>query len=343
LLDDSYKGAANPWGVAWSADSAIVCVAHAGTHEVSVIDFQKLLAATSALPANAYVQPDQADKVPFFPGTRMRISLPRGDFGPRAVIAAGRTVYTANYFSDTLSAIDIVMADPKAKSIPLGPKLAPDIVRQGNFFFHDAGICFEGWQSCSSCHPGDARTDGLNWDLLNDGIGNPKKTKSLLLAHKTPPVMWLGVRPNAEAAVRAGIEHILFTIQLEKVPAAIDAYLKSLKPVPSPHLVNEKLSAAAERGKHIFEDTGCADCHSPPLFTDLESYNVGTSSGVDAGKKFYTPTLVEVWRTAPYLHDGRSATLHDLFTPRDGQRGHGITASLSEKEKDDLIEYVLSQ
>ena len=73
---------------------------------------------------------------------------------------------------------------------------------------------------------------------------------------------------------------------------------------------------------------------------NYESFN---TASVFAGKKFYTPTLVEVWRTAPYLHDGRSATLHDLFTPRDGQRGHGITASLSEKEKDDLIEYVLSQ
>ena len=43
----------------------------------------------------------------------------------------------------------------------------------------------------------------LNWDLLNDGVGNPKNTRSLLLAHKTPPAMFLGVRANAEAAVRA--------------------------------------------------------------------------------------------------------------------------------------------
>ena len=91
--------------------------------------------------------------------------------------------------------------------------------------------------------------DGFNWDLLNDGIGNPKNTKSLLLAYKTPPVMSLGVRTNAEAAVRAGLAHILFTQQPEEVPAAIYEYLKSLKPVPSPHLVHGKLSKAARRGQ----------------------------------------------------------------------------------------------
>ena len=96
--------------------------------------------------------------------------------------------------------------------------------------------------------------DGLNWDLLNDGIGNPKNNKSLLLAHQTPPAMSMGVRETAETAVRAGIQHILFTVQPEEVPAAIDAYLKSLKPVPSPHLVNGQLSEAAQRGEKVFQD-----------------------------------------------------------------------------------------
>jgi cytochrome c peroxidase len=44
--------------------------------------------------------------------------------------------------------------------------------------FHDATIGHQSWQSCASCHP-DGRAGGLNWDLLNDGIGNPKNTKSV--------------------------------------------------------------------------------------------------------------------------------------------------------------------
>ncbi|MFQ5576179.1 MAG: glycosyltransferase family 39 protein, partial [Anaerolineae bacterium] len=48
--------------------------------------------------------------------------------------------------------------------------------------------------------------------------------------------------PNAEAGVRAGITHILFAVRPEEEAAAIDEYLKSLRPVPSPHLVDGNLS-----------------------------------------------------------------------------------------------------
>jgi cytochrome c peroxidase len=185
--------------------------------------------------------------------------------------------------------------------------------------------------------------DGLNWDLPNDGTGNPKNTKSLLLAHKTPPSMWLGVRTNAEAAVRAGIRHILFTEQPEEVPAAIDEYLKSLKPVPSPYLVDGKLSEAAERGQKVFLQADCATCHPPGLFTDLEKYDVGTRARFDQPiDKFYTPTLIEVWRTAPYLHDGSAATMRDVLTTHNPHDQHGETSNLSNQEIDDLCAYILS-
>ena len=35
LLDDTELGAANPWGVACTADGKYICVAHSGTHELS--------------------------------------------------------------------------------------------------------------------------------------------------------------------------------------------------------------------------------------------------------------------------------------------------------------------
>jgi cytochrome c peroxidase len=239
------------------------------------------------------------------------------------------------------------------------------LVRKGEFYFHSATICFQGWQSCSSCHPGDARADGLNWDLLNDGVGNPKNTKSLLLAHQTPPVMWLGVRETAETAVRAGIKHILFTKQPEEVAQAIDEYLKSLKPIPSPYLVpvgNDvrnltsssatadtnsaaewRLSPSAQRGKRLFIHAGCAACHPPPLFTNLQQYDVGTRAPFDKPTdKFDTPTLIELWRTAPYLHDGSAATLREVLTTRNPKDQHGRTSNLSPKELDDLCTYLLS-
>ena len=45
LLEDMERGAANPWGVACSADGKWLCVAHAGTHEVSLINAPGLAAA----------------------------------------------------------------------------------------------------------------------------------------------------------------------------------------------------------------------------------------------------------------------------------------------------------
>ena len=355
LLDNVDSGAANPWGVAWTADSKTVCVALAGTHELSVTDFPALLAKLAKLPATldpnktydynaaSRVQGDVPNDLSFLVGVRRRIKLPEADRGPRAVVVLGTKAYLANYFSDSLSVIDLAAAYPKVETIALGPKQEWTKVRKGEFYFHDATICFQGWQSCASCHPGNARVDGLNWDLLNDGIGNPKNTKSMLLSHVTPPAMSMGVRETAETAVRAGIKHILFTVQPEEIPLAIDEYLKNLKPEPSPYLVKGQLSAAAERGKKLFFTTGCASCHPQGLFTNLQQYDVGTRCKFDkATETFDSPTLVECWRTAPYLHDGSALTMRDVLTSHNAKDEHGKTSNLTPQQIDDLTEYVLS-
>ena len=347
LLDSRNSGAANPWGIAWSSDNAKVVVTHAGTHEVSVINFPALIAGLTTNPASVIAdlarQPGLDEGLFLLTGARERVRLPQGDLGPRAVTIIGNTAYVANYFSDTLSAIDLKTQHGEMESIPLGPKVEMSAARKGEFYFHDATICLEGWQSCASCHPADARADGLNWDLLNDGLGNPKNTKSLLLAHSTPPAMSLGGRESVEAAVQAGIEHILFTKQPEEVASSINEYLKSLKPVPSPYLVHGKPSDAAQRGKKLFIRAGCVDCHVPGLYTDLRPHDVGTRASYDRpADKFYTPTLIEVWRTAPYLHDGSAAIMRDVVTTRNPHDEHGETSKLSQQDIDDLCTYVLS-
>jgi hypothetical protein len=185
----------------------------------------------------------------------------------------------------------------------------------------------------------------LNWDLLNDGDGNPKNTKSLVLCCQTPPAMSLGVRETAEDAVRSGLRHILFANRPESEAAAITDYLRSLLPMPSPRLVRGALSAPARRGKMLFESaqTGCSTCHPPGLFTDLQSYDVGTRApGDKASDKFDTPTLVELWRTAPYLHDGSAATVLDVLTTRNPHDRHGRTSKLSRRQLEDLSAYLLS-
>jgi mono/diheme cytochrome c family protein len=355
LLDDPDHGAANPWAAAWSSDARWLCVTHAGTHELSVIDFPALLKKLAALPAtpppasvkDSYASSRSAADVPndlsFLYGLRHRVQL--SGRGPRSLVIAGNRAFVAGYFSDSLDVVDLAATTPVAEAVALNPGHQTTTARRGEMYFNDATICFQGWQSCASCHDDDARVDGLNWDLLNDGIGNPKDTKSLVLSHQTPPVMSLGVRATAEIAVRNGIQNSLASTLPEEVPAAMDEWLKSLKPAPSPHLVNGRLSEAARRGEKLFKNpaTGCLNCHDSELFTDLHSYNVGTQNPFDKeDKEFDTPTLRELWRTSPYLHDGSAATIRDVLTTRNPKNEHGKTSQLTAQQIDDLAEYLLS-
>ncbi len=355
LLDNVELGAANPWAVAWTADGRRLLVTHAGTHELSVIEAPAVLTKLERLPvalapgqapnftSASNVKTDVPTDLAFLVGLRQRIKL-RGN-GPRALALAGNTAWVTGYFSDTLEAVDLTAKEMAPVTSALGPAIAMTAVRRGEMLFNDATMCFQHWQSCASCHSYDARVDGLNWDLLNDGIGSPKNAKSLVWSHRTPPAMSTGVRANAEVAVRAGIRHSMFAVLPADVPAALDEYLKSLAPQPSPYLENGRLSRIAKRGQKLFEDprVGCAACHPSPLFTDLKSYDVGTRGPLDGmGTRFDTPTLVEMWRTAPYFHDGSARTMREVLSGPDRWDLHGKTSHLTEQQIDELAAYVLS-
>ena len=311
LLDDVDLGAANPWAVASSNDGMTLAVTHAGTHEVSLVDLPALMERLAGLDADARAA--VRDDLDFLVGMRRR--MPLSGIGPRAALFVGPDLYVAEYFSDSLCVIATSAGageGVQARSIALGSGMSADPVRVGEMYFHDAGLCFQKWQSCSSCHP-DGRADALNWDLMNDGFGNPKNTRSLLLAHETPPAMITGARASAEAAVRAGVRHTQSSVRPEEDLQALDLYLKSLRPVPSPYLVGDALSPAAERGRAIFVKAQCDACHRSPYYTNLTLHDLGTGRGSDEARPMDTPTLVEVWRTAPFLHDGRAPDLRSLF------------------------------
>jgi len=340
-LDEAFLGTGNPWGICGTPDGKRICIGHAGMHQVTVVDVAALMGRLEPL----YMTPD-ARAIPYHMQQGItpprRIALPGK--GPRGMAVVGSKVYVAEYFSDTLAEVDLeAEGDDAARSIALGPKPQFDLRRRGQFLFHDASICYQNWQSCASCHP-DARTDAMNWDLMNDGTGNFKSTKSMLLAHRTPPAMAEGVRETAEKAVRAGMTHILFAVRPEEEAVAIDTYLRSLRPVPSPHLVDGKLSPAARRGRALFQsnDVGCRRCHPAPLYTDLRMHNVGTKGKYEMVDRYDTPTLIEVWRTAPYLHDGRYLTVKELIATGKHGKSRGRVEGLTEREIDDLAAFVLS-
>jgi cytochrome c peroxidase len=154
-------------------------------------------------------------------------------------------------------------------------------------------------------------------------------------------MMISGARTDAEAAVRAAFRHIQFEVVPEIKAKAVDAYLKSLKPTPSPYLVDGALSESAQRGRALFEsdEVGCATCHPAPLYTDLQMHDVNTRGQIDRRDTWDTPTLVECWRTGPYLHDGRYSTIRGLFS--EGNHGEA-SDKLTDVEIDDLTEFILS-
>ena len=326
VVDEPERGAAGIWSIVCNDETLFIT--HSGTHEISVIDHKAMLDKFLNYPNKSMLDYD----LRFLYGLRKRIPL-EGN-GPRKMIMENGKLYIPTYFADILNIVDAQTCEIATAN--LNPDREESAENKGERYFNDASHCFQNWQSCNGCHPGDARTDGMNWDLMNDGAGNSKNCKSLLFSHPTPPSMISGIRETAEWAVRAGFKFIQFFDITEEDAVCVDAYLKSLRPVPSPYLVDGELSDLAKEGRKIFEKLNCTECHSGPYYTDLKMHRIGED--IEFEKGWDTPTLREVWRTAPYLFDGRAATMEEVFEIHK----HGIDKKVSKKEIKALTEYVNS-
>ena len=360
LLDDVDLGAANPWGVSVSPDGKWLLVAHAGSRDVNVIDRVKMherldkVAAGIKVTEVSLTAADVHNDLSFLSGIRFRVSVTPD--GPRGIVATNDKAYVVCYFADALVEIPFTDRVVKPTTIALNGELidlSKDPVLRGEMLFNDGTKCFQLWQSCASCHP-DGRIDGLNWDLMNDGIGNPKQTKSLFLSRWTPPTMITGIRKDMFHCNRAGFHHIQFYDAVEEDAKCVDAYVMSMKPVVSPYAREENAEAIA-RGKAIFMDPNkadCASCHMPDHYftaaidpedgSKSKVYDLGLGTGEELGQTFDVPTLNEVWRTAPYLYDGRAASMLAVLKDWNKADQHGITTDLTEQELKDLELYILS-
>ena len=120
----------------------------------------------------------------------------------------------------------------------------------------------------------------------------------------------------------------------EDLARALASYVRTIYSGDSPfdrYIYGDRnaLSAQQRRGLRIFRGKGnCTACHIGPTFTDEEFHNTGVAwrdgKLQDEGRfavtgeeefrgAFKTPTLREVARTAPYMHDGSLATLKDVI------------------------------
>lgn len=312
LLDEVDEGAANPWGITVSTNRKNLCVALSGLNEVMIIDISRMNAKIKAAEKGSSVSSldglsDIVNYLPFLDGCRERVTV---GVGVRSIVEKNGVLYCGNYFDGTVTALQI--SESKTNTLKFVEQPENSAVRKGQILWSDANNCYQRWQSCNSCHP-DAVIDGFNWDNLNDGLGGGgKSARSMLYAHRTPPVMSTGIRPNAEVAVAAGMKFIQFNTLSAESLALIDEYLKTLYPQPSPALNRDgTLTESAEAGKAIFENS-CASCHPAPLYTDNKLYDVGTKHFNGDSGIYDVPTLNEVWRTAPYLHDGSLNTIEEV-------------------------------
>ena len=125
---------------------------------------------------------------------------------------------------------------------------------------------------------------------------------------------------------------------------------------------DEALSTAAARGRRLFFNKAhCSACHAGGNFTDGAFHNIGIgvlAERPDPGREaiselvgdrasFKTPTLREIARTAPYMHDGSLLTLEDVidYYDRGGTANPQLDEEilplgLSPQEKRDLVTFL---
>jgi cytochrome c peroxidase len=158
-------------------------------------------------------------------------------------------------------------------------------------------------------------------------IENPKEfdmtleeVVARLNSHSDYPALFqaaFGREANAEDLARAVASYVRTILSGD---APIDRYMNGER---------ETLSEQARQGLRLFRGkANCTACHLGPIFSDEQFHNTGVAwregELLDPGRAevtgkeedrgaFKTPTLREVTRTAPYMHDGSLATLDDVI------------------------------
>lgn len=351
---DTYNGVhivTNPWEADLSPDGKRLYTIYAGTNDGNV----------SQIVDDDYQEIERIGRA---------VALGRH---PKAVRVSpdGKTVYVYHALDFAVGVYDGDFRLQATIKVCEPPK-TPEWVR-GKVLFHQAFQPMTGprWIACSSCHP-DGQTDGRVW---HNPEGLRKTPAFFGLAH-THPLHWSADRDEVqdfEYTIRGrlmqgrglvpgrikpktGFQPVELQEKLAGRSADLDAlaiYTNSFDfTFLSPHVSGPgKLSAPAQRGKALFfnQTVGCAECHSGPYYTDsrlekpFQLHDVGTGGddpGEKIGPRYDTPSLLGVYRTAPYLHHGKAKTLRDVLTTCNKEDRHGKTSQLKREEIDDLVEFL---
>ena len=344
-LDELGAYYADPASLVLTPDDRMAFVAHAGADTVTAIDVEALRRFVDcAAPAEREGLADRLDLAEQYVLARIPTR-----HNPQALTISpdGARLYVAERLADSIAVIDtanLAVID----RFELGNATIDSARRRGEIAFTSAAGTFQGQFSCRSCHP-DGHTDGLIWDFVIDGVGsNLLETRSLRGVRNTAPFKWSGKNPDL--ATQCGPRFAMVLTRSDPFAgqqlADLVTFIESIPRAPA--RVPEELLAARDRGREIFfrthDNAGepiamarrCSTCHRPPLYTDRLMTEVGS------GGAFDTPHLFDVGSSAPYLHDGRAASLEEIWTVFSLQDEHGITGDLSKLQLNDLMVFLRS-
>jgi hypothetical protein len=208
-----------------------------------------------------------------------------------------------------------------------------DLADQGEIGFYESTLS---GISCQSCH---TRGDS---DYARHDIGGFQAwgTLSCQGIQGTPPYLRNGSYARMEDLheVALGLYRNYGRVALADRRQALRAYLDRLLLPENPHPAP---LAELKSGCQTFFDSGCANCHEPPRFTNCASLpNQNLFPGQLEFEWLDVPSLHGVWRSAPYLHDQRAAQLSDLWERQNQADRHGSTRALSAAQRRDLESFL---
>jgi cytochrome c peroxidase len=228
---------------------------------------------------------------------------------------------------------------------PSANPLTREKVALGRRLFFDKRLSRHGTLACASCHdPKLAFSDGRAVARGLNGAEGTRNAPALINRGYGQSFFWDG---RADSLERQALEPILNPIELgltlselesrtgmraPDVTAALASYVRTIRSGDSRFdrfvAGTGSLIALEKSGMEIFRGKGgCTACHIGPNFTNERFHNTGvawrdgrmmddgrfTVSGNSRDRgAFKTPTLRDVARTAPYMHDGSMASLEDV-------------------------------
>ncbi|MEN8229864.1 MAG: beta-propeller fold lactonase family protein [Bacteroidota bacterium] len=355
LLDEPNSYYADPFDLVISPDGKRAYVSHSGVNQISVIDLdeiRKLLEESTEEQLQTYSN---------HLGISSRYVIARIPTGanPKGMVLSpdGNLLYVAERLEDRIAVINTSSLETE-KSISLDGPRRVTVARFGRQMFNNAGHTFQNQYACYTCHP-DSHEDGLVYNMAGKDMGrNLANVQTLRDIGDIPPYKWNGKNQTIHKQDGMRFSTILTRTESfdhKELDALVAYIITGIRNPPNLRFnPNGELTAAQQRGKEVFYrdmdnfgneipvENRCYTCHPPPYFTNMEMTDVGTLADMDDPMLFDVPQLNNVYESAPYLHDGRAATLEELWTKFNDEDKHGVGNDMLKDQLNDLVEYLKS-